>query len=801
MTTIDDARAAQLNYPPAELDRASLLRLYEQMSLLRRFELKAQELYKQGQWPGFIHLYVGEEATAVGVCAHLTREDWITSTHRGHGHALAKGVPPRVVMAELFGKATGCCGGRGGSMHLYAPEYGLFGTNGLVGGGIPSAVGVGISAKARGTNQLGVSFFGDGAVNHGAFHESLNFAGVQRAPVVFVCENNLYATATPLAMATLNTDVASKAAAYGILGVAVDGNDVIAVWEAMRHAVERARAGFGPTLIEARTYRTVGHHEGDPVIGVYRSREEVEAWKLRCPIAMLRRRLVDEWRIAGNDDLAGIDAEIDATVLEAVEFARSSPFPDPRTLHQHVLAEPPDPPLEALSGETATQGWLDAVRDGIAEEMRRDPSLVYLGEGTGERGGSFAHTKNLWHEFGAERMIDTPISELGFTGAAVGAAATGCRAIADLMFVDFLFDAASQVAHQAAKLRYMSGGKIAVPMVIRASCGAIKNAGAHHSGSFYPMWAHIPGLIVVVPSTPADAKGLMKTALRSGDPVLFLEHKSLFATKGEVPQGDRLVPFGQARIARQGRNLTIISCGLLAHRSVEAAEQLAAEGIDCEVIDLRTIVPLDVETIAASIAKTGRALVVDEAYSMCGLGGEIAATVMERAFDDLDAPVGRLHTEAVTHPFSPAFDEATLVTVDKIVAAAREVIAGRAPVQQRPWPASRADRPGQAEPGSGSRPPLSPAAPKHDEPTRAASGNEIPITMPHGDLTVSEARVVAWLKREGDRVAQGETVVELETDKGITEVESPASGVLAAIVAPADTVVEHGARLGLVRPD
>src|SRR5688572_26317596 len=210
------------------------------MQLMRQFEMRAGELYKAGEMPGFIHLYVGEEAVAVGVCAHLRKDDWITSTHRGHGHALAKGVPPEQEMAELFARQGGACGGRGGSMHIYAPQYGLLGTNGFVGGGIPSTVGLGLSARTRGTDQVAVAFFGDGAVNHGTFHEAINFGGVQKAPVIFVCENNLYATATPLAMTTLNTEVATKAAAYGIPGVAVDGNDVIAMWETMRVATERA---------------------------------------------------------------------------------------------------------------------------------------------------------------------------------------------------------------------------------------------------------------------------------------------------------------------------------------------------------------------------------------------------------------------------------------------------------------------------------------------------------------------------------------------------------------------------------
>ncbi len=270
---------------PNEPDRAELLRLYRTLILIRRSELTTQMMYRNRELPGFAHLYIGEEATATGVMAHLRQDDWITSTHRGHGHALAKGVPPKTLLAELAGKATGCNGGRGGTMHLYMPSVGLFGTNGLVGGGIPAAVGLALSAKTRGTDQVTVCFFGDGATNHGAFHESLNFAGIQDAPIVFVCENNLYATATPLHMATRNTNVASKSASYGFPGVRVDGNDVLAVWKAAKEAVDRARAGEGPTLIEAMTYRQVGHQEGDPVIGWARTQEEWDEWFRRDPVS------------------------------------------------------------------------------------------------------------------------------------------------------------------------------------------------------------------------------------------------------------------------------------------------------------------------------------------------------------------------------------------------------------------------------------------------------------------------------------------------------------------------------------
>ena len=814
------AAPTPMSAPSAMPGRDELLRMYEQMVLLRRFELTVQDLYKNGKLPGFVHLYVGEEAVAVGVCAHLTSDDWITSTHRGHGHALAKGLSARGLMAELYAKTTGCCGGRGGSMHLYDPPSGLFGTNGLVGAGIPLAVGAGISAKVRKSGRVAVAFFGDGAVNHGTFHESINFATAQNAPVLFVCENNLYATATPLSAATKNTDVASRAAAYGLPGVAVDGNDVLAMWSAARDAAARARAGGGPTLIEARTYRTVGHHEGDPLFGTYRTKEEVELWRTRDPIATFRKKLTDDLKVATAAELDAIDARVEEAVKDSVEFGRTSPEPDPATVDHHVYADPINPPLPAADNTarpTVTQGWLEAVRDGVAEEMRRDPGVIYFGEGIGERGGSFAHTKGLWQEFGGERVIDTPIAELGFTGAAIGASATGCRAVSDLMFADFLFEAASQIIHQAAKLRYTSNGRMTAPVVILAGSGEVKTAGPHHSGSYHPMWAHIPGLIVAVPSTPADAKGLIKTALRASDPVIFLEHKSLFSTKGEVPTGEHLVPFGVANIVRRGTDLTIVSAGLLMHRCLEAAAALEKQGVSCEIVDLRTIVPLDVQAVAESVSRTHRLLIVDEGYAMCGVGAELAAAMMEVAFDELDAPVGRLHTRSVTQPFSPVLERAAVVTTDKIVAAAKAVVAGTPLVERRvqgPDRQAAAFRPAvptesPVPAGTPAGTPVEPQSPSSGTPSgasaapapaAAAPDGTTALIMPHGDLTITEAKVVKWLKQRGDTVKAGEPVVEVETDKAVMELEAPVAGVIAEVLAAEGAVVALGTQLAAIRP-
>jgi acetoin:2,6-dichlorophenolindophenol oxidoreductase subunit alpha len=317
-----------------QIDLELLLEYYKKMLELREFELKVQELYRNGRLPGFVHLYVGEEAVGVGVCSNLEPKDLVFSTHRGHGHALAKGVPAGVVLAELWGKTTGSSGGRGGSMHMYAPEYGFMGTNGIVGAPIPLATGAGLSAKMRNEGQISVSFFGEGAVNSGSFHEAVNFGTVWNLPVVYVCENNLYATEMAFSRATKNTSVASRAKAYGLPGIEVDGQDVMAVHAVAQEAILRAREGRGPTLIECKTYRFVGHHEGDPGTD-YRTREEVQQWKQRCPVKNARKLLAE----AGveEDKLQAVDQEIEQLINQAVEFAESSPEPSADSVTQHVF--------------------------------------------------------------------------------------------------------------------------------------------------------------------------------------------------------------------------------------------------------------------------------------------------------------------------------------------------------------------------------------------------------------------------------------------------------------------------------
>ena len=316
-------------------DRNLVLSLYRDMVLIREFELKAREVFRTGRMPGFIHVYIGEEAVAAGVCARLRIDDYVASTHRGHGHALAKGIAPREVMAELLGAVTGCSGGRGGTMHLYDPTVGFLGSNGVVPPGILIASGAALSAKLRGTDQVAVAFFGDGGSNNGAFHEGLNMAATWQLPVVFVCENNLYATEMPFSKATKNPDVASRAAAYGMPGSQVDGNNVLEVYQKAGEAIDRARQGGGPTLLECLTYRWYGHHEGDPGVA-YRTKEEIAAWKERDPVKKLKDDAIAAKELS-KEDFDRVDTEVAEVLEEAAQFALASPLEQEATALRYVF--------------------------------------------------------------------------------------------------------------------------------------------------------------------------------------------------------------------------------------------------------------------------------------------------------------------------------------------------------------------------------------------------------------------------------------------------------------------------------
>ena len=667
----ETSAAVQTTSAPAT-DREALLAGLAMMVRIRSFEDRVQREFSRGEMPGFVHTYHGAEAVAAGVCAHLDDADLITSTHRGHGHCIAKGCDLDGMVAELYGRETGLCAGRGGSMHIADFARGMLGANAIVGGGISLATGAALAADVLSDGRVAVAFFGDGAANQGVFHESLNLAAIWRLPVVFVCENNGWAESTPVTYSTSVADISTRAAAYGIAGVTVAGEDYEAVHAAAGEAVRRAQAGEGPTLLEVKVARIRGHYIGDHQ--PYRPRSERQQARERDPVALLAERL--------GEDVAPHRAAVAAEIDAAFETGPQGAWPDAATVERDVYApDPPgpQPPATAPPAEREIT-FLEAVNEALDQAMSANDSVIVLGEDIaggaglggqheGAMGGTFGATRGLLATYGPARVRDTPISEAGFVGAATGAALAGLRPVADVMWASFVPYCFDQVFNQASKMRYMFGGQATVPLVLRMAVGAGLRAAGQHSDTLYPVFAGVPGLKVVVPATPADAKGLLLRAIADDNPVVFLEHMGLYRTKGPVAPEPYELALGKAACVRPGNDVSLVAVGECTLRALAAAEQLADDGISAEVIDVRTIAPLDAETICASVARTGRAVVVEESPRRCGLAAEIASVISENTFAALSHPVARVTAANSPVPFSPPLEDAWLPTADDIVAA------------------------------------------------------------------------------------------------------------------------------------
>ncbi len=678
----------------AGLGKNEALDLLRQMWEIRLFEQQVYDLLGRNIIKGASHLYAGEEAVAVGAISTLRDDDLITSTHRGHGHCHARGAGIakteearqehlNKMMAELCGRETGYCLGRGGSMHIADVQRGNLGATGIVGGNIPVATGAALAQKLQDTDRVVLCFFGDGASNTGNFHESLNLAGLWGLPVVYVVENNLYGMSVPIEKAAAKLDIADRACAYDMPGQVVDGMDVLAVRDAVGAGVQRARRGDGPSLIECQTYRWYGHSRSDP--REYRTQEEEAEWKARDPIPSFGKWLVEQ-RMCTEAEIDKVEQQAEQAIETATEFALNSPFPAADGLEKFVYAPfkwtPDDYAKEQALRERCRAGgpgthkvtYRQALQEAMREEMQRDPAVFIMGEDVGLYGGAYGATRGLLEEFGPERVRDTPISEATIGGAAVGAAMSGMRPVAEIMYVDFTPLAMDQIANQGAKNRYMFGGKTIVPMVIRTEGGAGRSIAAHHSQSLEALWVHFPGIYVVMPSTPFDAKGLLKAAIRDDNPVMFIEHKMLYGVEGCVPDEDYIIPYGVADIKRAGSDVTVLTYSRMVQRALEAAEQLAQDGIGVEVIDLRTLKPLDVQTITTSLKKTGRAVGVTEAYKTGSFLSELSAWIQEELFDWLDAPIVRVAAADVPVPMSETLEDAAVPSVDRIVAGIRQVL-------------------------------------------------------------------------------------------------------------------------------
>jgi 2-oxoisovalerate dehydrogenase E1 component len=654
---------------------------YRQMRRIREFESRTVVLYRDGVVPGFVHLSVGQEAVAVGVCSQLRADDVITSTHRGHGHVMAKGLDMAGMFAELMGRATGICGGFGGSMHIADPALGVFGANGIVGAGLPIAAGAAFAAKLQRSDRVVVAFFGDGAVATGAFHEAVNLAALWHLPVLFVCENNGFAEFSRTEDQH-PVPLTQRALGYGIAYEKVDGNDVEATAEATRELVGRLRGGGGPVLLEAVTERGRGHYEGDPQR--YRDADERGT---PGPLDRSRAALLAGGLAAEAVDQ--VDAEVLAEVDRAVAVARDAPWPDPaRALEigdvRRIVARaapaaapptaaPADPMRGGLGG-SSPQGQHcrggQAVRLALDHALAEDPRVFLAGIDVAG-GGVFGASKGLAAKYPG-RLFDTPISETAIMGLGVGAAMSGLRPVVELMYLDFVGVCLDQLMNQAAKLGFMTGGTVEVGMVVRTQYGVGRSSGSQHSQSLEAMLAQVPGLVVVMPATVADMYGLLRSAIDLPAPVVLIENRLLYERKGDAPPPGLRTPIGRASIVRPGTDITIVTVSHALYTALDAADVLAAEdGISCEVIDLRTIAPLDADTVLASLRRTSRLLVVSEGAGDFGVGAEIAARAVDAGFWSLDAPVRRIHGAPTPVPYSPPLERAWLPSAEAIVAEAR----------------------------------------------------------------------------------------------------------------------------------
>jgi 2-oxoisovalerate dehydrogenase E1 component len=717
---------------------AEALELLDGMLAIRELEEMIVRLRSGGYDPlpgydyrGPTHVSIGQEGTGIGACSVLRPDDNVTSSHRGHGDAIAKGFAAirtmtdeqlrgRVpafdgasheelleaaleehvfrVIAELFGKDEGYSRGRGGGMHIGDFSTGNLGANAIVGGSVPIATGAAMAARYERSDRVVCCFAGDGAYANGVVLESLNWAAQDQwtnhlagsyahgLPIIFFIQNNHYGM-------THRTDeevmgvrhLARRAAGFAennMHAEVVNGMDVLAVRDAVRRAAALCRAGEGPVLIEASTYRYYGHSLSDPR-NEYRTREEEASWRAVDPIERLKGQLVASGA-ADAETVAAVETRVRERNARAAIRASQATDPDPADLLRFLYTDtatdevPSDATVVttyaeapvAKRDESGAISYKDALREALVEEMARDNRVIHYGEDVADYGGAFKLTKGLMETFGRERVFNTPISEACICGTAVGAAIVGLRPVVELMYMDFALMASDQIANQAGKWHYMSGAQVEVPLVIRASVGAGKGYGGQHSQSLESMFTHIPGTWVVYPSNPADAKGLLKSAIRTNNPVIFVESQGLYPTKGIVPEGEYTTEIGKARVAREGTNATIVAWGPAVVDALAAAETLAAEhGIDAEVIDLRSLVPLDMETVLASVRKTGRCVVASQAVLVGSYVNEIVARIQLEAFDYLDGPVGRIGAAPGISPQAENLEKAFLPNAGDIVGA------------------------------------------------------------------------------------------------------------------------------------
>ena len=680
---------------------------YAYMKLTRDFDSRFESLLLTGRVSKW-YSEVGNEATTVPAGLSLEPGDSLCTLHRDLGAILAVYVDPARAFPELefgepdgrrpepgdilyrlacqlLGRADGFSQGIERSFH-YAhldPAAGIHhvGMISHLGAMIPVAAGSAFALKHRGTDRVAINFIGDGGTSTGDFHEGLNMAAVWKLPLILVIENNRYAFSTPTRAQYAANELSDRGPGYGIAAETIDGNDPEAMADAYRRAIEHARAGHGPTLIEAMLGRMRGHSEGDDSLKMV-PKDALALYRAADPVPAYENRLRSEGVL--TDELAtNIHERISRLVEDAIGRALKSDLPADALAHRPIFAVGEPGGDEGDAAERAAvaadseedvepTSYVDGIHQALREEMERDESVVLMGQDIGAFEGAFRVTRGL-HARWPERVLDTPIAESGTLGIAIGAALHGYRPVVEMQFGDFITCGFNQVVNVAAKLFYR--WQLPCPMVVRLPTGGGVGAGPFHSQNPEAWFAHVAGLKVVCPATAADAKGLLKAAIRDPNPVIFCEHKFLYRRIKEVlPEGAPVEALGRARELRAGDDLTLIGYGASTWTCLEAAETLAAEGVEATVVDLRTLVPFDEATVLAAVRRTGRAVVVHEAQLTGGFGGEIAARLADLAFPWLDAPVRRVTSADRPSPFAKNLERELLPTAERVLTAAREIL-------------------------------------------------------------------------------------------------------------------------------
>jgi len=647
--------------------------LAEALLLPRAIEEKMLRLIRQGRISKWFSSY-GQEAISVGAAWALRSDDYLLPMHRNLGVWTTRGVPLRPLFCQLMGKEGGFTKGRDRTFHFGLPDRHIIGMISHMAAMLPVACGLGQAAQYRDDDFIALAFTGEGGSREGDFHEALNLAAVWELPVVFVVENNGYGLSTPAGEALPVDDVAEAGAGYGIPSDTVDGNDVFAVIENVQKAARYVRSGRGPALLEMKTFRVRGHEEASGT--AYVPDELIDAWKEKDPVDRFAERVQQE----GLLDTAALDAireELEAQVDKAAEYALSQPSVQstPQAERNDVYASAPPLPEDGPEGGSSEKRFIDAISDGLRQAMDADEDVLLMGQDVAEYGGVFKVTEGFFDRFGPQRVRNTPIIESGAIGAALGLAIEGLKPVVEMQYADFITCGFNQIVNNLAKTHYRWGQPVGV--TIRAPFGGGVGAGPFHSQSMEAWFAHVPGLKVVVPSTPRDAKGLLLTALDDPNPTLFFEHKKLYRSlKGDVPDASYKLPLGEARVARGGTDATIVTYGLGVQWALEEARHQAEEnGVSVAVIDLRTLLPWDRATVRRSLAQTHRLLVLHEATRTGGFGAELAASVAEEFFTLLDAPPTRVAAEDLPVPFSRSLEKDIFSAQNKLRPALEQLLA------------------------------------------------------------------------------------------------------------------------------